>query len=167
MGQKRTPAMVAKAKRMRADGRSYAEIAEELSKGGQRVSKAAVVSWLKDPSKASAASPPSAPVVPPELLEPPDETAMPPEDLVGLLTGLLRQQQTLARELTKNGDHSGAQRAARLMTSITAQIQKQQARDDDEGDSIRVSSSEMSAAAERARSKLHDLVSRLAEERSR
>ena len=44
---KRTPERVANAKRLRAEGRSWAEVADLVSKGGKPVSEAAVRQWLK------------------------------------------------------------------------------------------------------------------------
>jgi hypothetical protein len=167
MGQKRTPALVSKAKQLRADGRSFAEVAAELSKGGRSVSKAAVMGWLKESSPAESVSvPPSPPVSLPQPV-PLDRSPMAPEDLTGLLTGLLRQQQELAGKLSAAGDHQAAQRTIRVSAQLATLLQKQQARDDDDGDVLRVRAADVAAAGERARSKLHDLVSRLAEERGR
>lgn len=164
---KRTAKRVSEAKRLRAEGRSNREIAEIVSKGGTKVTEGTIRNWL-GPSSGPAEEPePAVPPTPPDPPKPLDVSVMSPDDVVGLLTGLLRQQQESVLVLTSEKDHAGAQRATRVAAQLAALLQKQQAREDVDGDSVRVRGSDLAAAAERARSKLHDLVSRLSEERSR
>jgi len=167
-------ALEIEALRLDAEGRSVREIAVLLSKRGKSVSHGLVGAKLKAAKERSAkgatlatAVQPASPAVPPELLEPPDTSAMSPEDLVGLLTGVIRQQATLAQTLTAAGDHSGARAAVKVLAQIATSVQKQQARDDADGEVMKIRATDLAAAAERARSKLHDLVARLSEERSR
>lgn len=174
MAKKWTPALDREALRLDGEGRASREIAEVLSKRGKKVSHSLVAAKLKAAKEraAGAQAPAQAvqtpgPTVPAELLAPPDRTPMTPEGLVGHLTGLLRHQEKLVEAMTRDGDHAAAQRATKVAAQLAALLHKQQSRDRDEGEMLRVRASDIASAAERARSKLHDLVSRLTEERSK
>ena len=159
--------------RLDAEGRSSREIAEILkrqAKPGQKPpSKSNVfdkVRLAKGIVPAAEPAPPPSPPAPPPEPVPLDETPMDPEDLVGLLTGLLRHQSALAQRLAAEQDHQGAQRATRTATSIAVQLSKQQALRADDGETVRVKGSEMAAAAERAAAGLSRLAERVVEERA-
>lgn len=159
--------------RLDAEGRSCREIAEILkraAKPGQKApSKTTIFAKVREangvtPAPAPAA-PPAPPVPPPEPV-PLDETPMEPEDLVGLLTGLLRAQSALAQRLAGENDHQGAQRATRTAASIAVQLGKQQALRAGDAEEVRVKASDMAAAAERAAQGLSRLAERVVVERA-
>jgi hypothetical protein len=159
--------MMAKANRMRAEGRSFQEIADELSKDGVKVSKAAVVGWLRLPNEVKAPAKRAPKVAPEPLDELADAPEMTPAEFTAWLTGQLRQAQQSADACRAMDDQPGAGRAMRLAAQLAALLQKQHARTADDGDVVRVKTSDMVAAAERARSKLHDLIARLSGEMSK
>ncbi len=166
MGQKRTPRMMAEAKRMRAEGRSYAEIADELSKGGKKVSKAAVYGWLTE-SQPNAPVPVAVPVAAPEPVEEPgDTTVMSRDEFAAWLTGQIRAATREATRARARDDHGAASRASRLAAQLAVQLAKIQARDGEDGDTVRVKVDEMREAADRAVSGLHQLADRVVEERA-
>jgi hypothetical protein len=173
MARKRAFWWLADAIRLDAETRSSREIAEILkrrAKPGQKPpSQATVFRKVRD-AKGGApviAPPPAAsPAVPPEPPPPPvplDESLMGPEEVVGLVTGLLRRQSALAQRLEADGDHQGAQRATRTATTLATQLAKLQTRDDD-GEVVRVKAGDVQAAAERALAGLHSLAERVAAE---
>lgn len=166
MGLKRTPALVSKAKQLRAAGRSFAEIAEELSKGGKSISKASVMGWLRDSAPlpaASSAPSPVAPVAPPTPL---DESLADPDYVPRTLVGLLRRERDREARLTAAGDESGAQRAGRYAKDLALAIAKLQAKDEEEGDTVRVSLEDVRAAGDRALVGLGQVADRVIAERS-
>lgn len=166
MGQKRTPALVSKAKQLRADGRSFAEVAAELSKGGRSVSKAAVMGWLKDSSGASAAvavPPPAGPVAAPTPL---DESDVDADFVVKTLRGLVKRERDREARFTAAKDDAGAQRAGRLAGQFAMQLAKLQAKDDEDGDVVKVRAADVRAAADRGLLGLHKLVESVASERA-
>ena len=167
MGQKRSPELVTIAKRLRNQGRTFAEIAEELSKKGKNISKASIVNWLREPPGASTSSaePPAAPST--SSAEPVDETEMTPEELARWLGVELRQARVDAAACRARNDEPGASRALRQAAGMASMLQRIHARAGDDVDFVRVRQVDVAAAAEKARSKLHDLVARLAEKRTR
>jgi hypothetical protein len=150
MGQKRTPVLVSKAKQLRADGRSFAEVAAELSKGGRSVSKAAVMGWLKDSSGASAAvaAPPPAP--PEATPEPLDESESAPDLARRTLSGLLHRLRDREARLTGAKDEVGVERVRRQMHQLARDLAKLESKDDEDGDAVRVSVADMTTAGEKA-----------------
>jgi hypothetical protein len=173
MPRKRKVWWLAEAIRLDSEERSSREIKEILAKKaktGQKVpGQSTIFTKVREakggaPSSTPAESAPPAP--PPPTPEPLDESPMEPEDLVGLLTGLLRQQTALAQQLAAQEDHQGAQRATRTAASIAAQLAKQQARKDEGGDVVRVSAEAMQAAADRAVKGLHTLAQHVEAERA-
>jgi hypothetical protein len=162
MGQKRTPQLVAAAKRLKADGRSLAEIAADLSKGGKSVSKASVLAWLKDSAPAPAPPPPVE--VPPPV--PLDESEIGPDYVVRTLRGLVRREREREARLTGAGDEAGAQRAGRLAGQFAVQLAKLQSKDDEDGDVVKVRAEDVQAAADRALADLGGLADRVAAERA-
>lgn len=175
---KRSPWWLAEALRLNADGRSTREIAEivgqRAQKGQKKPSHTSVHGWLKEAkgggtTAGGGLAPPSRPPSsePEPADEPVDESEMTPQEFARWLTGQLRAQQTAAKRFTAAADLVSAQRATRIATSLAGLLAKVQARDDDGGDMVKIRQSEIDAAAERARSKVHDLVARLAAERGR
>lgn len=162
MGQKRTPQLVAVAKRLRADGRSFAEIARELSKPGKTVSKAAIVEWLRDPAAAAQAAPAAAAPAPVPL----DESEAGPDYVVRTLVGLLRREREREERFTAAGDDARAQQASRLAGHFAAQLAKLQSKDEDEAGVVKVKPAEMQGAADRAFQGLNQLADRVAAERA-
>ena len=145
--------------------RELVETLRAVAKPGQKVpGKSSIAAFVKELSEGNAVKPPPLPAA---ALEPGDRTPMAPDETVGMLTGFLRQQQAVVEGLTKREDLAGAQKALRQVTMLAALIEKIRRKDEDDGDVVRVKSSEMAAAAERARSKLHDLVSRLSEDKGK
>lgn len=173
MARNRRDWWVPEALRLDAEGRSSREIAEIIAKtakpGRKPPSKTNVHAKVRaakglapDPS-----GPPSpAPASPPPEPVPLDETPLEPEGLTGLLTGLLRQQTAQSQLFTAQGDQQGAQRAARTAASIATQLAKLRAQDADDGDTIRVTASDMAAAAARAAEGLTRLAERVVAERA-
>ena len=166
MGTKRTPQLVAIAKRLRADGRSLAEIAAELSKRGKSVSKASVMGWLRESGGSSKPAPElvDAPSPPPPV--PLDESEIGPDYVVRTLRGLVRREREREARLTGAGDEAGAQRAGRLAGQFAVQLAKLQAKDDEDGDVIKVRTEDVQAAADRALADLGGLADRVAAERA-
>jgi hypothetical protein len=174
MGTKRTSALVAKAKRLRIEGlddRAIAEVLskEQVAKGGKTISKSAIGLWLgpksarRDDVRPSAA--PAEPVLP--APRPVDEGPMTPEELATWLGVELRQAQVDADACRAARDEPGTSRALRRAAGMASMLQRIHARAGDDGDFVRVRQVDLAAAAEKARSKLHDLVARLADERTR
>jgi hypothetical protein len=159
--------------RLDGEGRSCREIAEILkraAKPGQKPpSKTTIFAKVRE---ANGVVPTPAPVAPPPPPAPPpepvplDETPMDPEDLVGLLTGLLRAQSALAQRLAAEQDHQGAQRATRTAASIAVQLGKQQALRAGDASEVRVKATDMAKAAERAAEGLSRLAERVVAERA-
>ena len=152
MGQKRTPALIAAAKRLRAEGRSYQEVAEALSKPGKTVSKAAVIGWLRESPAGSAAVPESRPPVRPAPVgaDPVAVGDIGPEELRALLAGELRRHQAEADRAMDDGRPGDARQSSRLVAAFTAQLQRIHARADEDVDTVRVRAADMQAAADRA-----------------
>lgn len=161
MGQKRTPALVTKAKRLRAEGRSYVEIAEELSKQGKSISKASVIAWLRDASGPTA--PPSATSSgPSERLEAPVPTPaapaqeperpvdIPPDELRAILADVVRRASRAAAVAEAAGQPVEAARERKIMAVFTGQLQRIHARADEDTETVRVKATDMAAAADRA-----------------
>ena len=155
MARKRTSRLENEAKRLRAEGKSWAEVADALSTVRKPLAARTIRRWFPapepepEPEEAAAEAP-----------------GFTPDDLVELLAGMLRHQRDLVGELTDSGDLEGAQRATRLATSIAAQIHKQQKLEDDDGDVVRVTAADMAAAAERATKGLSNLAERVLAERA-
>ena len=167
MGQKRSPELVAHAKRLRKQGMTFEQVAEEVSKKGKKVSKASIVNWLREPAGASPTpSEPSTAPSPPSA-DPIDETEMTPEELARWLGVDLRQARVDADACRAKQDEPGASRALRRAAGLASMLQRIHARAGDDGDFVRVRQVDLAAAAEKARSKLYDLVARMAEERTR
>lgn len=180
MGQKKTPQLVAAAKRLRAAGRSNREIADELSKKGKKLSEGTIRNWLgtptpparptrspRPPAPVSPAQPPPAPeTAPTAAREAADETDMPPAEFEGWLTKQLRQLQADAAMARAAEDHNGARQNTRLAAQIAALLQKQRARQEDEGDAVKVRADDLRAAADRAILALHQLAERVIAERA-
>jgi hypothetical protein len=176
MGTKRTPQLVSAAKRMRADGRSFGEIAAELSKQGKSISKASVMGWLKGSATASprpaapVASPPVAHATPPPsapAAEDGSEVAdMTPDELRSLLAGAIRREQAEADRARSAGQLADARQASKLVAVFTAQLQRIHARQDEDTETVRVNASEMQAAADRAMAGLASVAERVAAERA-
>lgn len=167
----------ARAIALMAEERSVREIADILRREKPEGAKSPAPSTVhnlqvrlreggKPAGDAQTTAMPVQPPPPPPPPEPLDESPMEPEDLVGLLAGLLRQQTALAQRLSADGDQQGAQRAARTASSIAAQLAKQQARGDEDGDTVRVKAEDMRAAAERAINGLFTLSERVVHERA-
>jgi len=168
MGQKRTPHLMAKAKRLRADGRSYAEIAQELSKGGKSISKASVVAWLRDvsvptpsasaavPARSEALESPAAPSSePPSPSSEPSEAAVPladisPDELRAILAGLIRSTSRAAALAEAQGDHTEAKNQRKLLAVFTNQLRQIHSKADEDTETVKVKAADMAAAAERA-----------------
>ncbi|MFI5299488.1 MAG: hypothetical protein ACHREM_15455 [Polyangiales bacterium] len=165
MGQKRTPKLVSIAKRLRREGRSHEAIAEILSRDGKSISKASVINWLGDSKKSAKRADPTAPTAPSLPVEPVDESEMTSAEFTTWLGTELRRARAAADACRANVDGVGTGRAMRLAAQLAALMQKQQARTADDGAVVRVNASDVRSAAERARSKMHDLVARLSGER--
>jgi len=114
-----------------------------------------------DPSPSDASAGPS------PTADSPQAAAMTPDEVVRWLSDAIRDCQELAEACKSAGDGPGQARAIRLATQLAAPMARLQARTVDEGDVVRVRQADIAAAAERARSKLHDLVSRFAAERGK
>ena len=190
MGQKRTPHLVTIAKRLQKGGSSLQEIADELSKKGEKVSKASVANWLRDPvtgssapatavqaSPASSATPVQAELRPgaspsaalpiePAAPDAPAGAAMTPDEVVRWLSDAIRDCQELAEACKNAGDGPGQARAIRLATQLAAPMARLQARTVDEGDVVRVKAGDIQAAADRAVLALHNLADRVVAERA-
>jgi hypothetical protein len=164
---KRTKKRVSDAKRLRSEGRSNREIAEILSKGGVTVTEGTIRNWLGPVSTPPEDLEEVVPPPPATSPEPLDESTAAPEEIVGALAGLLRQAKAEALRLKAAGDHTGARQESRLAGYFANLIQKERRRDEDEGDMVRVRPTDITAAAERARSKLRELVARLVEEQAK
>lgn len=160
MGTKLTPALMRAAKRMRAEQKTYQEIADELSKRGVTVSKTAVINWLRGdvdvPKPERRAAAPAPVVVPP----PPTPAAtdgdederneMSPDELGVWLTRQIREAQDSANMAKMAGDISGQARAMRLAGQLATLLDRQHARQGDDGDVIRLKQGDMEAASDRA-----------------
>ena len=95
----------------------------------------------------------------------PDAAEMTPQELARWLASELRRQQKAAKQFSAMADDASAMRSTRVAASLAALLAKMHARDGEDRDTIKLQQSDVAAAAERARSKLHDLVARLASER--
>lgn len=169
MPTKMTAERLAWVKQKHDEGLSDREIARmsRVMNPSGGISANTVTKWLEVAEKQAAETPAGQQAQPSMTLGPLDESPIDPDGLTGMLSGLVRQQRELAEKLMKRGDHIGAQRAIRLAATLATLVQKQQARDEQDGDTVRVRHNDIAAAAERARSKLQDLVARLAAERTR
>lgn len=98
---------------------------------------------------------------------PHEDVEMTPEEFGTWLGVELRKAQATANECRAAGDSAGAGRAMRLAAQLAAILAKQHARTADDGDVVRVKSTDMRDAAERARSKLQDLYDRLRQDRQK
>lgn len=150
---KRTPERVEYAKRLRAEGRSWPEVAVMVSKGGKPVSEAAIRQWLKSDTappapvekaqRAPAMAPPSAPEVV-------DGAKMTPEEFDAWLSDTLRELQDAAREAKAADDGPAHARATKLAAQLAPVMARMQARVLDSGDTVRVRVADMASAGERA-----------------
>lgn len=153
--RKLTPAKIALARKLRADGLSRAEVAEKLGVSAGSVSAA----WRVAPS---AAPPPTAP--PPRM---PAEPAEPAEPLTkAALRELLSTQIRDLRDEIARADASDEPAAATSTRRILATLVPVVARlvPDDPADSpdiVRVDIAELRADQDSLRAKLHDLVDRV------
>lgn len=164
---KRTPERVALAKRLRAEGRSWAEIAEMVSKGGRPVTEGAIRHWLRPPTDSAppVALPDSRPATATQT-RPDDsdgsvEVDIPPDELRAILAAEIRKHRTEAEAARVDGRPGDARQSSRLALAFTAQLQKVHSRSDEDVDTLRVKLADIEGARERAREKLRDLVSRL------
>ncbi len=134
--------------------------------GKKAPSKSTIARFLAPPTENAPAAPsaPTAPALPSEVLDP-DRTPYSPEDLIRDTAASLRQQRALFRVLMDQNEHARAQQAAKLVGYYTGVLQKLQKADEDDGDAVRVRASDLTAARERTRTKVLDLITRLAQER--
>lgn len=181
MARKRAIWWLADAIRLDAEGRTSREIADVLrkrAKPGQKVpGQSTIFTKLKalKALKAGAAPPPAPAAAPEVVLEPPapvqpvplDASPIPPEGQAGILFGVLRILQARTESAVAENDPGAIDRAIRGITTVANALQKQQAKERDDGEIVKVRATDMTAAAERARAKVHDLIARLIEEQSR
>lgn len=154
MSQKRRPQLVAHAKRLRAEGKSYAEIAEALSKKGVKVSRASVHAWLAGSSGSSspAPQPAPAPIQPPELPPAPPEAHedLTPDELRGVLANVIRSASRAAAVAEAAGDHAEAKNQRKILGLFTNQLRQIHSKADEDTETVKVKAADMAAAAERA-----------------
>ena len=178
MPRKRAIWWLADAIRLDADGRTSREIADVLrkrAKPGQKVPGQSTIFTKLKALKAGAAPPPTTAASPEVVLEPPtpvqpvplDASPIPPEGQAGILFGVLRILQARTESAVAENDPGAIDRAIRGITTVANALQKQQAKERDDGETVKVRATDMTAAAERARAKVHDLIARLIEEQSR
>lgn len=168
---KRTPERVANAKRLRAEGRSWAEVADLVSKGGKPVSEAAVRQWLKaeaslpSPVAVPDSRPAAAPVARPAASDGAEVDRMTPEQWEAWLGATLRDLQIAADEAKAAFDGPGQARFLKLATSLAPAMTRMQAKLADEGDVVRVRLADVLAAKTKVQAKVQDLVSRMMADR--
>lgn len=177
MGTKRTPQIISKAKKLRAAGRSYAEIAEELSKEGKSISKASVVAWLRGPS-APTASVKAARPAPAEAVQPPAAASpepseareahedLTPDELRGVLANVIRSASRAAAAAEAAGDHAEAKNQRKILGLFTNQLRQIHSKQDEDTETVRVKAADMAAAADRAMVGLRQLAERVSAERA-
>ncbi len=179
MGTKRTPALLAEAKRLQSEGRSVREIASMLSKKGKTISHMAVQTWLKSAATSATAAPAS---TPPVAVPPPAASAAPaarlgdsddreavdigPDELRALLAGELRRHQAEAERAMEDGRPGDARQSSRLVAAFTSQLQRIHARADEDVETVRVKVSDMASAGERAVAVLRTVADAVAAERA-
>jgi hypothetical protein len=172
MGQKRTPRLVSEAKRLRAEGRSFPEIAQLLSKPGKTLSEASIRGWLR-PSTGSAsqaeertAAPDPAPRAAPADAEAPDIADMPPDELRALLAGAIRREQAEAERAMQEGRPGDARQSSRLVAVFAGRIQQIHARQNEDVETVRVKASDIQEAADRATAMLNQTADGVIAERA-
>lgn len=79
----------------------------------------------------------------------------------------LRELQKDAEAARAADDVPGRTRATKLASQLANIMARVQVRAADEGDVVRIKATELQAAGERVRAKVHDLIARLTEERGR
>lgn len=176
MGQKRTPKLVSLAKKLRAEGKTFGEVAEALTKEAKKpISKASVVAWLKD--QAPAAPPP--PAAPPKVERVPvgspptsspdegeEETEVRPGELRRVLSALLREAKAAADEARAAGNATEAKSQTKVAAVLAGQLRQIHKQDEDDGSVIRLKAGDVQAAAERTARGLQQLAERVEAERS-
>lgn len=188
MRSKRTPALFAAAKALRIQGLSYAMIAETLASKGHRVTTSTMHDWLSKDAEAQAGFaaavggaaggepapstplelPPPVPARAPRSAEEPEgDHRMSLEEFGGWLGRELRELQKDAEAARAADDVPGRTRATKLASQLANIMARVQVRAADEGDMVRIKATELQAAGERVRAKVHDLIARLTEERGR
>ena len=171
MGQKRTPALIAIAKRLRNAGHSYASIAAELSKPGKTVSKAAVIGWLRDAEQAPPAAEVTAPSPRSLLPEPPsapvadtgpvEDVEMTPDELRRALSNGMRKAQAAADEAAMQQDSAEAKAQTKLVAIFAGHLRQIHSKADEDTDTVRVKASDIDAAADRALTGLATMAERV------
>ncbi len=175
MGARKTPAAVAKILRLAAQGLSEREIVPMVG-----FSKGTVGAVIRDarargrlgpvnaptsapaPEPAAVVTQEAAPVGPTEPAAPMDAA-----EFGAWLSGQLRAQQSEADRCRVAGDTVGAQRASRLAVSLAGLLSKHQTRTTDERDIVKVKVSEIDAAAEQTRERMHRTVEAILDEQSK
>jgi len=153
-----TPSVVADVAKRRARGHSFEDIARALGiSKGSVVRAEKMAAELPPPSRARAARPAVPPASAPVAAE-----EMSPEEFGTWLATQLRLAQVDADACRAKDDQVGASKAMRLAAQLAALLSKAHARAKEDGDTVRVKISDVAAAGERARAKLHDLAARLA-----
>lgn len=170
MGQKRTPKLVSIAKKLRAQGKTFGEVAEALTKeAGKPISKASVVAWLKDGTPTAPPLPPP-PVVsaPPStpLDEGEEETEVNPGELRRVLSALLREAKSAADQARAAGNATEAKSQTKVAAVLAGQLRQIHKQDEDDGDVIRVKAPDVQAAAARAARGLQQIAERVESERA-
>lgn len=171
MGQKRTPALMAIAKRLRNAGHSYASIATELSKPGKTVSKAAVIGWLRSseapdlaaadaPSPAATPAPAAAPAPEPPA-ERPDDPEMTPDEVRRVLSTGMRRAQAAADAAADVGDAAEAKAQAKIVAIFAGHLRQIHNKADEDTDTIKVRAGGIEAAADRALAGLRSIADRV------
>jgi hypothetical protein len=98
---------------------------------------------------------PAAPDLPPVPL---DESDVDPDFVVRTLRGLVKREREREARLTRDKDDAGAQRAGRLAGQFAMQLAKLQAKDEEDGDVVKVTIADMKATADRTLLGLHKLA---------